>query len=63
MINRKPLVPNNRSINTLTGQFQAPKVFANQGRNAGKQLANVRTISGRGKNMGDGSGGGRIVGR
>jgi hypothetical protein len=63
MIHRKPVVPNNRSIKTLMSEFNTPRVFANQNRNAGRQLASVRTISGRGRSMDGTSGGPTRVGR
>lgn len=45
------------------GEFKVSGAFANTGRNATRQLASVRTISGRGRSMDGASGGGNRVGR
>ena len=44
-------------------EFKVPGAFANQNRNAGRQLASVRTISGRGRSVDGSSGGPTRVGK
>jgi hypothetical protein len=64
LISRKPVVPNNRSIKTLMGEFKAPRDFANQNRNSSRELASIRSWARRSQRQnGEGFGGGRVVGK
>ena len=63
MVKRKPLSPNNRKPKQLIGEFKRTGAFSNSERNAGRELASVRTISGRGGIVDGSSGGGTRVGK
>ena len=63
MLKRKLLSPNNRKPKKLIGELKRAGAFSNANRNAGRELASVRTISGRGRSVDGSTGGPTRVGK